>query len=501
MGDILMGIDLGTSSLKTILIDPSGNLLGSAAAEYPVVTPHPGWAEQNPDDWYQAAVKTIRQAVGQAGISGGDIAGIGLSGQMHGLVCADREGRALRPAIIWADQRSKDQVEKVYDLIGREQLAIWTENPLAAGFMLPSWLWVRDHEPETARKTPHLLLPKDYLRLLLTGEYLAEPSDASSTALFTPSQREWTSPLLEALQIDPSLLPPLRSSEQVAGGLSAAVAQAAGLKAGTPVIVGGSDQACQAVGHGVIDPGKVSCTIGTGGQLFAPLAEPVFDPKLRLHLFCHVLPDRWHLEAAILSAGLSLRWLRDQLMTGKNYQELADLAAQAPPGAEGLFFLPYLAGERTPHMDPTARGAFIGLTLRHSQAHLVRAVMEGVVFALRQGLDLMVSLGAPLEEIIASGGGTRHPLWLQLQANIFNRPVKTSRGATAGQVEAAALGAAILAGTGSGVYPDLRTGMHQVVHPESETVDPEPDLAAFYQERYEQFVRIYPELKSSLTGS
>jgi xylulokinase len=358
--------------------------------------------------------------------------------------------------------------------------------------MLASWAWLCENEAETARQTACLLLPKDALRFRLTGKTGSEPSDASSTLLFDTAGRRWSEELLAFLKIEPGLLPPLGESAAVAGSLLPEAAAEMGLPPGTPVVYGGSDQACQALGHGVVDPGVMSCTIGTGGQLLTPTLEPRPDPLLRVHLFCHALPGRWHLEAATLSAGLSLKWLREAILEGQDYGSLAGLAEAAPPGAEGLFFLPYLVGERTPHMDPQARGAFIGLTLRHRRAHLVRAVMEGVVFALRQGLELMISLGGRAERIIASGGATNHPLWLQLQADIFNRPIALTE-----TVEAAAVGAALLAGVGAGIFPDLPSACRRVVRLKPTTFQPDHARAARYAEAYPRFCELYPLLKKS----
>jgi xylulokinase len=486
---VLMGIDLGTSSVKTVLIEPDGRQRALATREVAVDVPRPGWAEQDPEDWCRCTLETMREALGQAAVPAGQVAAIGLSGQMHGTVCLDAAGLPVRPAIIWADQRSREQVVRVYRELGGEQLVRWTANPLATGFMLASWLWLRDEEPEVAGGTRHLLLPKDYLRYRLTGRLGSEPSDASSTLLFDTTRRCWSAGLLDALKIPPRLLPPLGESAQVAGGLTAEAAAATGLRAGTPVVHGGSDQALQALGHGVVEPGIISSTIGTGGQLFAPALESAPDPELRLHLFCHALPDRWHLLAAILAAGLSLRWLRDNVVGTATYQELADAASVAPPGAEGLYFLPHLAGERTPHMDPTATGAFVGLTLRHDRRHLARAVMEGVVFALRQGLELMLALGVPVEHVVASGGATNHPLWLQLQADVFNRPIYRTK-----TVEAAAAGAALLAGTGAGVYTDAQDACRRAVRWRDEVVAPLPDNVERYEAAYRTFCRLYPVL-------
>jgi xylulokinase len=492
---LLMGVDLGTSGVKTILLDAKGRLLAIAASEYGVDTPHPGWAEQDPEVWVRAALDTMRQALAQADVPPEAVAAIGLSGQMHGTLCLDKQGRVLRPAIIWADQRSRQQVERVMRDVGVAQLAKWTANPIATGFMLPTWLWLREEEPEVARSTAHLLLPKDYLRYRLTGDLGTDPSDACSTLLFDTAGRVWSADLLDALEIDAGLLPPVHESTQVAGELSARIAEETGLRASTPVVYGGGDQACQAVGHAVVEPGVITSTIGTGGQLLAPSFSPIHDPQLRLHLFCHALPDRWYLMAATLSAGLSLKWLRDNILLGESYQELADLAAHVDPGANDLLFLPYLVGERTPHMDPQAQGGFIGLKLLHGRGHLVRAVMEGVVFSLRQGLDLMLALDVPVERVVASGGGTRHPLWLQLQADIFNRPIYQTE-----TVEAAAQGAALLAGVGAGVYADVSAACHETVKHKAAVVEPLPENVARYADLYPAFCELYPALAALRKG-
>ncbi len=485
----LMGIDIGTSSTKTVIVRPDGALVGLAAQEYAVDTPHPGRAEQNPETWLEAALDTMRRALVIADIPARQVQAIGLSGQMHGTVCLDVHRRALRPAIIWADQRSAAQVAEVEARIGRERLAAWTANPLATGFMLATWLWLREHEPGVVAAAAHLLLPKDYVRYRLTGEIGTEPSDASSTLLFDTANRCWSAPLLDALGLDGRVLPPVAASAAIAGGLLPEIAAATGLCPGTPVIYGGSDQAMQAVGHGVVAPGVLSSTIGTGGQLFAPIARPAYDPQARLHCFCHVLPGVWHLESAMLAAGLSLKWLRDTMMPGLTYQEIADAAATVPLGAEGLFFLPYLAGERTPHMDPRARGSFVGLTLRHGRAHLARAVMEGVVFGMRQGLALMLDLSVTPERILASGGATQHPLWLHLQADMFNRPLYQTT-----TVEAAAVGAALLAGVGVGVYADVADAVAQAVRYADVVVTPDAENVAHYASLVDTFAALYPAL-------
>lgn len=490
MDSVLVGIDIGTSSAKTVVLSQSGAVLGVATYDYPVHTPKPGWAEQNPDTWVKAAQATVRAALAQSEVSRDAVAAVGLSGQMHGTVCVSVDGTPLRPAIIWADQRSGAQVERVVHQVGRERLAEWTGNPLATGFMLASWLWLNEHEPDVARATRWVLLPKDYVRYRLTGEVGTEPSDAASTSLFNPASRAWSTPLLRALDVREDLLPPVRPSAEIAGGLLPEAAEAMNLPPGTPVIFGGSDQALQALGNGVVDPGTVSSTIGTGGQLFAPTDCPVIDlPKLRLHSYCHVLKDRWHVETAMLAAGLSLRWLRDEVLLGTSYGSLADTAASVPAGAEGLLFQPYLIGERTPHMDSHARASFVGLTLRHGRAHLARAVMEGVVFGMRQGLDLMAQLGVPAQEIVASGGATKHPLWLQLQADIYGRPVRRRHAS-----EAAATGAAMLAGMGAGLLQDAHAAIAAAVCADDAWVMPDPARRAAYEERYRAYCDLYPAL-------
>lgn len=480
----LVGIDIGTSGAKAVVIERSGKLLGWAGREYPIDSPRPGWAEQNPERWLAAALECVKEALQKASIAPGEVAAVGLAGQMHSLVCLDAHGAPLRPAILWADQRSAGQAGALVERFGRAQFAAWTGNPLAAGFMLASWEWLRANEPETAAHTRWLVLPKDYLRYRLTGVLGAEPSDASSTLLFDPHLGTWCAPLLAAVGLSTGQLPPLAPSASVAGGLLAEMAAACGLRAGTPVVMGASDVTAQALAQGVIEPGTVSCTIGTGGQLFAPLRSATHDPRLRLHLFCHCLPDAWHQEAAILSAGLALRWLRDAVFPGGDYNSLVRAASGAEAALDGVFFLPFLAGERTPYMNAELRAGFLGLGLRHGQAHMVRAVMEGVVFALRQGLDLMQSLGTPVQRLVASGGAARAPLWLQLQADIFNRPVWVSEAE-----EATARGAALLGGIGAGIYADAGEAVSTAVRAPRLGAAPDGERAGKYAQAYAAYKR------------
>ena len=490
---VLAGIDIGTSGAKSVLIDQDGKLLAWAGQEYALDAPHPDWAEQNPQVWLDAAQYTLCRCLQESGLAPNQVAGIGLTGQMHSLVCLDESGAAVRPAIIWADRRSRKQVQELTDRFGRQNLAAWTGNPLATGFMLASWAWLCQEEPAAAARTRWLLLPKDEVRYRLTGQIGSEPSDASSTLLFDPHQRTWSRPVLEQVGLTLDQLPAVHESAEVAGGLLPGFARACGLMSGTPVVFGCSDQTAQALSQGVIRPGLVSCTIGTGGQVFAPAAEPVHDPDLRLHLFCHALPGVWHLESAILSAGLALRWLRDQLWPGSNYNDLADAASGVEAAMDGLFFLPYLAGERTPHMDSSVRAAFAGLSLQHTRAHMVRSAMEGVVFALKQGLDLMLGLGVPLERLVVSGGGTRHPLWLQLQADIFGQAVYPSQAA-----EATGRGAALLAGIGAGIFSDVQDAVARTLQPGLAPTLPRPEMVERYASAYQRFCALYPALKKSL---
>ena len=492
----LLGIDLGTSGCKAAVIDLDGQVLGIGRCEYAIDTPQPGWAEQDPRIWLSAAAGTVRQALAQAAVSPAAIAGIGLSGQMHTTVCLDAAGAVLRPAIVWADQRSRDQVAEVYQRVGKPQLASFTQNPLATGFTLANLLWLQEHEPEVYARTRQVLLPKDYLRYHLTGILGTEATDACGTLLMDVAARRWQLHWLDMCGIDPGILPAIGESSQVAGTLTAAAAADFGLPAGIPVVHGSGDQAAQAVGNGIISPGLLSCTIGTGGQLLAPSASAAFDPELRLHTFCHAVPGVWFILAATLSAGLSLNWLRHKVLAGEPYAALADAAATVAPGADGLYFMPYLAGERTPHMDATARGGFIGLTLRHEQAHLTRAVMEGVVFSLRQGLQLITELGVPVQRVVASGGGTRHPLWLQLQADILGRPIEQTL-----TTEAAATGAALLAGVGAGVYPDVAAACARAVRRSPEVVQPDPTRVARYTQIYQRYAELYPALRPHFTAT
>lgn len=487
---LLMGIDLGTSSVKTIIINQEGEVLSISKRTYPIENPYPDWAEQNPDLWLDATKTAIKEAAIKADINPRQIEAIGLSGQMHGLVCIDPMGNPLRPAIIWADQRSQKEIDEVYKKVGCKQMGIWTANPIDSGFMLPSLLWLKKHEKDIYKNTKYVLLPKDYIRFCLTHKVGSEPSDASSTLLFDTLNRKWAYELLKELEIDIKKLPPLSESYEVSGGLVGLIASDTGLVSGTPVIMGGSDQAMQALGQGVIDEGLVTCTIGSGGQLLSPINTKKYDKQLRLNMFCHVLSNRWFFEAAILSAGLSLKWLKDNILKLKTYKELDEIAQKIEPGCSGLYFIPNLLGARTPRIDSSSKAIFSGLTLNHNRGHLIRSVMEGVVMELNRGLEIMKSLGIKPRRIISSGGAAKHILWGQLQADIFNLPVYKTE-----EIEVSAKGAAILAGVGVGLFPNIKTAFKKTVKINSQPIKPNSENVIKYKNIYRNFLNVYKTYK------
>jgi xylulokinase len=479
----LLGIDIGTSGLKCVVIDEAGQLRASASREYMPDLPRPGWAEQDPDVWLRAALSAVREVTEISGVDRNSIAGLGFSGQMHSSVFLDRDRRVIRPTILWLDTRSAPHVVALNRTIGRSQLAAWIGNPVMPGFTLSSLLWLKEEEPETWNRLVHVMLAKDYVRLRLTGEIATDYGDASSMALLDVQRRVWCAELLQTVHIPIDLLPPLRPSSEIVGRLLPDMAGAMNLPSSLPVICGAGDQEAQAAGNGIIRSGLLSSTIGTGGQLFTPIDQYRPDPQLRIHTFCHAIPELWHWQAATLTAGASLRWLRDEVLGGRySYQELADAAANIKPGAEGLLFYPYLAGERTPHMNPNLRGSFVGLSLRHTWKHMTRAVMEGVVFSLFDGLELMRDLGAKFDQVIASGGGTKHPLWLQLQADVFDVPVRTTQ-----TPEAAAFGAALLAGVGAGAFEDVVQACARCVKWSEKVYQPRAEMTELYREQVKRW--------------
>ncbi len=443
----LLGIDLGTSSVKVVVSSLEGAIQGLGTAEYPILTPKPGYAEQNATDWWTATATAVRQALQQA--SNPEILAIGFSGQMHGFVPMGTDRQPQGPAIIWADQRSAALLPEIQERIGTELLASTCGTAPAAGFMISTLAWLQKNDPGSLDHTATLLMPKDYVRFRLTDELCTDQSDAAATGLFNVAARAWADDVIDRLAFPRSIFPRAHPSAEIVGKLCRAAADELGLPPGIPVCAGCADQPAQAVGNGLIDPPQGSVTVGTGGQVFAPLATPLFDPQLRLHTFCHAPKDRWYLLGAMLSAGMALRWLRQTLGGNKwSYAELDKMASEVEPGAEDLVFLPYLVGERSPLMDPRAKGAFIGLTLRHGPGHMVRALLEGVAFALRQIVDVMVGCGAPLERLVASGNGLASPLWRQIVADVLNRPLLQGRDKHG--AERAGVGAGLIAAIGVG---------------------------------------------------
>ncbi|MEM3173758.1 MAG: xylulokinase [Candidatus Bathyarchaeia archaeon] len=464
----LMGIDIGTSSTKVLIIDHLGNTVAKSSMEYPVKSPLEGYAEQDPEIWWTATKVSVKRALKEAGIKGSDILAVGFSGQMHGTVLLGREGKPLRDAIIWLDKRSLNECDEIHEKIGREKVLDIVSNLIMPGFTGPTLLWIKKNETHIFNRAFKVLLPKDYVRFRLTGSLNTDFSDASATLLFDVREREWSEYIISNLNFPRDIFPDVLESIQIAGEVTADASEETGLSAGTPVVAGGGDSQVGAMGCGVIEPGLISSNIGTGGQVFAAINEFKFDPKYRVHTFCHVVPEKWCLQGAILSAGLSLRWFRDNFAQPESvvgslcnidpYELLSREAELSEPGCNGLVFLPYLLGERSPHMDPSARGGFFGLTLNHKRHHFIRAIMEGVVFALRDCVEVFRELGVNIESIVARGGGARSDLWLQIQADIFN-----SRVLKVGVEEDPAFGAALLAGIGIGIYKDFRDAREKAV--------------------------------------
>lgn len=496
----LLGVDIGTSGTKTVLFDEHGNTVSSSLVEYPLYQPKAGWAEQSPEDWWNAVKTGIARAVAASGVDAADIAGVGLSGQMHGLVMLDRDNRVLRRSIIWCDQRTSAECEFMNSLVGKEKLISITANPAMTGFTASKLLWVKNNEPEIYEKCAHVLLPKDYIRFMLTGEFAAEVSDGSGMQLMDVAGRCWSSELISLLGLDMGMLAPLYESVEITGRITPQVAAETGLKAGTPVVGGAGDQAAGGVGNGIVTPGAVSATIGTSGVVFAHTENMTVDPKGRVHTLCHAVPGCWHVMGVTQAAGLSLKWFRDnfcspemtaaELMGVDPYVLMDKEAARVAPGCDGLFYLPYLMGERTPHLDPNARGAFIGLSARHNRADMLRAVMEGVGYSMKDCLEIIRGMDVPVKEIRASGGGGKSPLWRQMMADMFGRTVVTTTSS-----EGPALGVAILAGAGTGVYSSVQQGCEVCI--KRNTVQKhDRSAAAVYRKSYPVYKKLYKSLKS-----
>lgn len=485
---VYIGIDTSTTATKSLLIDQDGKVIAVAFSEYEYETPQPLWSQQDPELWWRATIISIRSVLDQADLDPASVDGIGLTGQMHGLTPLDDDGEVLRPAILWNDQRTSVECDQIRQLLGRERLIQITGNDALTGFTAPKILWMKNHEPELFTRLRHILLPKDYLRYKLTGGYATDRAGASGTILFNLSQRDWSLDVLNALEIDPVWLPPTHEGTEMTGKISTEASRLTGLHAGTPVFGGGGDQAAAAVGTGAVTEGIVSLSLGTSGVVFASTDHPIIEPEGRLHAFCHSVPGKWHLMGVMLSAAGSLRWFRDEFRPGLPFDDLVAPAAQIQPGSEGLLFLPYLTGERTPHPDPLARGAFIGLTVRHKLPHLTRAILEGVAFGLRDCFELMKKAGlAEIRQVRVTGGGARSPLWRQILADILGTEL-----VTVSSVEGAAYGAALLAATGAGIFTDVPAACSKAIQI-TDMVRPGPAKQA-YADLYPMYCNLYPIL-------
>ena len=484
-----MGIDVGTGGTRALLVDAGGVVKSAFTAPHEEMRmDQPLWAEQRPENWWGAAQIAIRGVLHESGVSGADVGGIGLSGQMHGLTLLDEADAIVRPALIWCDQRSQSQVDYVNATAGHEFVLEQTANPMLTGFTLPKLLWVRDHEPAAYARIRKVLLPKDYVRFELTGEYVSDVSDASGTGVFDVVKRQWAFPLADKLGVDRSLWPSICESSDVSGRVSAKAAALTGLAAGTPVAGGAGDQAASAAGNGIVEPGIVSCTIGTSGVVFGHLEKPEYDAKGRVHTFCHSVRGAWHVMGVTQGAGLSLQWFRNNLAPGLSYDALTAEASASPAGSQGLFWLPYLMGERTPHLDAKARGGWIGLTAKHTRADMIRAVLEGVAYSQMDCLEIIEGMGVAVKSVRLSGGGAKSPFWRQMFANVFGKRVVILESS-----EGSAYGAALLAMVATGAFGSLAEACRATIR-ETDVVEPGAD-AAQYKMGYRTYQALYPALK------
>lgn len=499
--EFLIGVDIGTSGTKTVLFDTAGETLASCTEEYPMYQPKIGWAEQDPRHWWDAVCSSIRKTIKKSGIDPGGIRGVGLSGQMHGLVLLDENGEVLRNSIIWCDQRTGQECGEITEKVGAKRLLEITANPALTGFTASKLLWVRNNEPDIYKKIKKVLLPKDYIRFMLTDEFATEVSDAGGMQFLDIGKRMWSDEVLEKLEVEKQWLAKVYESCEATGRVTSKAAKLTGLPEGVIVAGGAGDQAAGAVGNGIVKKGVVSSTIGTSGVVFAHMDNMEIDMGGRVHTFCHAVPGCWHVMGVTQGAGLSLKWFRDNFcIEEKRVGELMGLdpyvlmdkeAEKVNPGAEGVVYLPYLMGERTPHLDPDARGVFFGLSAAHTKAHMIRAVMEGVAYSLRDCLGIIRGMGISETEVRASGGGGRSRLWRQMQADMFKAPVTTVNSG-----EGPALGVAILAGVASGIYKDVRSACEDIITV-GETIDPDLETGAVYDKHYEIYRELYGNLKQS----
>ena len=495
----ILGIDVGTGGTRALVIDGNGRVVSSATEEHqPFASPQIGWAEQQPEDWWRASCIAVRKAIASANLSAEEIACAGLSGQMHGAVMLDKQGSVVRPALIWCDVRTEKQCRDLTAKIGHQRLIQLTCNPALANFTLTKLLWVRENEPANWKLVRAVMLPKDYVRFRLTGERATDVADASGTLLLDVAHRCWSHEMLQAAEIDERWLPSLHESPDICGKVAGKGAAEIGLRVGTPVVAGAGDQASGATGMGIVAAGTVSATIGTSGVVFAATDRPALDPRGRVHTFCHAIPGRWHVMGVTQAAGLSLRWFRDTFATDssgarESYDRLIAEAAKAPCGSDGLLWTPYLMGERTPHLDSNARGALVGLTASHTRAHVVRAILEGVAFSLRDTFTLFLEMNVPVANIRLGGGGARSPLWRQIQADVYGHAVEIVEAE-----EGAAYGAAILAGVGADIWPSVDAACHAAVRVASR-VSPQPSSVTTLNASYSAYRRIYPATRDIVT--
>ncbi len=497
---VYLGIDVGTSGTKTLAMREDGKILATVTIEYPLSSPKPGWSEQNPSDWWNATVKSVPKVLKKGKIKPGNVAGIGLSGQMHGSVFLDKKHQVIRPAILWNDQRTAEECEQIESAAGgRSKLIRMVANPALTGFTAPKILWLKNNEPRNYEKTVQVLLPKDYIRFLLTNEFATEVSDASGTLLLDVKKRKWSTKLLNLLELDKSILPKVYESEDVTGVLTKQAAKKMGLPEGVPVVGGAGDQAAGAVGNGIVKRGVISATMGTSGVVFAHSDEVQIDPQGRVHTFCHAVRGKWHVMGVVLSAGGSLQWYRNQLAEREvtaakkkkidPYELITEQASQAPAGSEGLFFLTYLTGERTPHADPDARASWIGLSLRHGRNHMIRSVMEGSTYAMRDCLEIIKEMEIPVREIRLSGGGARSEFWKQMQADIYGQKVSVTNAE-----EGPAYGVALLAAAGTGAYKNVVEACTATISNISSTPANRKNKS-LYNRYYPEYQRLYQSLK------
>ena len=485
----LLGLDISTTSAKALLIDAGGDVVGSSSTPLSLSTPKPLWSEQDPDDWWDGIQAAVAQVLKSSNVGAGEIAAIGLTGQMHGLVMLDEKDQVIRPAILWNDQRTGHQCDEIRGRLGKENLIQITGNDALTGFTAPKILWVQQNEPEEWARCRQILLPKDFIRFKLTGAYAMDRAGGSGTLLFDLKKRSWSEQVLSALHIPTEFLPPTYEGPEVTGVISPSAAAVTGLKAGTPVVAGGGDQAAQAVGVGAVEPGIVALTLGTSGVAFASTETALVEPEGRLHAFCHAVPDRWHFMGVMLSAAGSLQWYRDSLAPKTPFDELIDEAEQVSPGSEGLLFLPYLTGERTPHPDPLARAAWVGLTIRHERPHITRSVLEGVAFGIKDNFALIKQSGlGKIEQVRISGGGARSAIWRQIIADVLNVELVTVNTA-----EGAAFGAALLAAAGAGIYESIYEACRSAIKVTGQTI-PDPQFNSTYEEYYQLYRDLYPAL-------